>query len=35
LGKGDNIQRDTLSVKMVTSRAPNRSWLEEVNKAWP
>jgi hypothetical protein len=35
LGKGDNIQRDTPSVKMVTSREPNRSWPDEVNKAWP
>jgi hypothetical protein len=25
----------TLPVKMVTSRAPNRSWPIEVNKAWP
>jgi hypothetical protein len=35
LGKGDNIQRDTLPVKMVTSREQNRSWPKEVNKAWP
>jgi hypothetical protein len=35
LGKGDNIQRDTPPVKMVTSREPNRSWPDEVNKAWP
>jgi hypothetical protein len=28
------IYKDTLPVKMVTSREPNRSWPEEVNKAW-
>jgi hypothetical protein len=35
LGKGDNVQRDTPPVRMVTSREPNRSWLDEMHKAWP
>jgi hypothetical protein len=35
LSKDDYIQRDTPPVKMATSRAPNRSWPKEVNKAWP
>jgi hypothetical protein len=29
------IYKDTPSVKMVTSREPNRSWTDEMNKAWP
>jgi hypothetical protein len=28
-------KRDTPPVKMVTSREPNRSWPDEMNKAWP
>jgi hypothetical protein len=35
LSKGDNIQRDTPHVRMITSRDPNRSWPDELNKAWP
>jgi hypothetical protein len=30
-----NIQRDTPPVRMVTSREPNRSWPDEMNKTWP
>jgi hypothetical protein len=29
------IYKDTLPVKTITSREPNRSWPDEVNKAWP
>jgi hypothetical protein len=29
------IQRDTPPVRMVTSREPNRSWPDEMNRAWP
>jgi hypothetical protein len=29
------IQRDTPPVRMVTSREPNRSWPDEMNKVWP
>jgi hypothetical protein len=28
------IYKETLPVKMVTSREPNRSWPDEMNKAW-
>jgi hypothetical protein len=29
------IYKDTLPVKKVTSREPNRSWPDEINKTWP
>jgi hypothetical protein len=29
------IYKETLPVKTVTSREPNRSWSDETNKAWP
>jgi hypothetical protein len=29
------IYKETLPVKTVTSREPNRSWLDEMNKTWP
>ena len=29
------IYKDTLPVKTITSREPNRSWPDEMNKAWP
>ena len=29
------IYKETLLVKTVTSREPNRLWPDEMNKAWP
>jgi hypothetical protein len=29
------IYKETLPVKTVTSRESNRSWPNEMNKAWP
>ena len=29
------IYKETLPVKKVTSREPNRSWTDEMNKTWP
>jgi hypothetical protein len=29
------IYKNTLPVKKVTSREPNRSWPDEINKVWP
>jgi hypothetical protein len=29
------IYKETLPVKTVTSREPNRLWPDEMNKAWP
>jgi hypothetical protein len=29
------IYKETLPVKTVTSREPNRLWPDETNKAWP
>ena len=29
------IYKETLPVKTVTSREPNRSWPNEMNRAWP
>jgi hypothetical protein len=29
------IYKETLPAKTVTSREPNRSWPDEINKAWP
>jgi hypothetical protein len=34
LGKGDNVQRDTPLVRIVTSREPNRSWPDEMSTIW-
>ena len=29
------IYEETLPIKTVTSREPNRSWPDEMNKTWP